>query len=168
MNRHVCGLRRRLTSVTIAMGPAFLPYAEPILERCATIVCASLLQYQAYQQIPDMDEPDRLFLVAPDVLSGFTQGMGIAPASHIMRRQPNFLSLLTVWLDTPTPGPSPVRICACRRHSQELALPAQATHAAIMQELIAQVGPGPTVDFSSGCNQAALNCRRGCTVLWSW
>ena len=59
-----------LASVTIAIGPAFLPYAGPIFDRCQTIVHSSLLQYQAYQQNPEMDEPDRSFLVvALDLLA---------------------------------------------------------------------------------------------------
>ncbi|KAI0690408.1 armadillo-type protein [Cerioporus squamosus] len=86
-----------LASVTIAIGPAFLPYAGPIFDRCQTIVHTSLLQYQTYQQNPEMDEPDRSFLVvALDLLSGLTQGLGMALEPHISRSQRNLLSLLTV------------------------------------------------------------------------
>ncbi|KAK7028880.1 hypothetical protein VNI00_014804, partial [Paramarasmius palmivorus] len=68
-----------LASVTIAMGPSFLPYAGPVFKRCASIIHNSFLHYQAFQQNPDRDEPDKSFLVvALDLLSGLTQGLGMA------------------------------------------------------------------------------------------
>ncbi|EJF56854.1 ARM repeat-containing protein [Dichomitus squalens LYAD-421 SS1] len=145
-----------LASVTIAMGPAFLPYAGPIFERCATIVHTSLLQYQAYQQNPDMDEPDRSFLVvALDLLSGLTQGLGMALEPHILRGQPNLLSLLTVCLKHPH--------AAVRQSGYALVgdmamncFPLLRPHIpAIMQELIVQLDPEPKVEFISACNNAA-------------
>ncbi|KAG6836463.1 hypothetical protein H0H93_007791 [Arthromyces matolae] len=66
-----------LASVTIAMGQAFLPWAGPVFERCTNLVHSSLLNYQQYQTSPDLDEPDKSFLVvALDLLSGLTQGLG--------------------------------------------------------------------------------------------
>lgn len=145
-----------LASVTIAMGPAFLPYAGPIFDRCASIVHQSLLQYQAYQQNPDMDEPDRSFLVvALDLLSGLTQGLGMALEPSIARSQPNLLSLLTVCLKHPQ---APVRQSAYALVG-DLAMncfPILRPHMpAIMQELIAQLDPEPKVEFVSACNNAA-------------
>ncbi|KAG8714513.1 hypothetical protein FRC08_011841 [Ceratobasidium sp. 394] len=69
-----------LSSVTVACGTGFLPYAEPVFKRCVEIVHSSLLQYQAFQQSPDTRaEPDKVFLiVALDLLSGLTQGLGSA------------------------------------------------------------------------------------------
>ncbi|RPD57675.1 ARM repeat-containing protein [Lentinus tigrinus ALCF2SS1-7] len=145
-----------LASVTIAMGPAFLPYAGPIFDRCQTIVHTSLLQYQAYQQNPEMDEPDRSFLVvALDLLSGLTQGLGIALEPHINRSQPNLLSLLTVCLHHPH--------AAVRQSGYALVgdmamncFPLLRPHVpAIMQELILQLDPEPKVEFISACNNAA-------------
>nr|VWO95736.1 Phosphoinositide phospholipase C (EC [Ganoderma boninense] len=145
-----------LASVTIAMGPSFLPYAGPIFERCQTIVHTSLLQYQAYQQNPDMDEPDRSFLVvALDLLSGLTQGLGLALEPHILRGQPNLLSLLTVCLKHPH--------AAVRQSGYALVgdmamncFPLLRPHIpSIMQELIAQLDPEPKVEFVSACNNAA-------------
>ena len=90
IHRHVCGLRSRLTSVTTAMGPTFLPYAEPIFERCAMIVHTCLLQYQAYQQDRGMGESDRsVLVVALDLLSVLTRGFGTALEPLIMREQPS-------------------------------------------------------------------------------
>ena len=60
------------------MGSAFLPYSGPVFERCVNIAKTSIVQYQTWQQNPELDEPDRTFLVvALDLLSGLTQGLGI-------------------------------------------------------------------------------------------
>ncbi|KAI0669611.1 ARM repeat-containing protein [Trametes maxima] len=145
-----------LASVTIAIGPAFLPYAGPIFDRCHTIVHTSLLQYQAYQQNPEMDEPDRSFLVvALDLLSGLTQGLGMALEPHIARSQPSLLQLLTVCLKHPH--------AAVRQSGYALVgdtamncFPLLRPHvSAIMQELISQLDPEPKVEFISACNNAA-------------
>lgn len=138
------------------MGPAFVPYAGPIFERCANIVHSSLLQYQAYQQNPEMDEPDRSFLVvALDLLSGLTQGLGMALEPSISRSQPNLLSLLTVCLKHPQ---APVRQSAYALVG-DMAMncfPLLRPHMpAIMQELIAQLDPEPKFEFVSACNNAA-------------
>ncbi|KAI0649978.1 armadillo-type protein [Trametes meyenii] len=145
-----------LASVTIAIGPAFLPYAGPIFDRCHTIVHTSLLQYQAYQQNPEMDEPDRSFLVvALDLLSGLTQGLGMALEPHIARSQPSLLQLITVCLKHPH--------AAVRQSGYALVgdtamncFPLLRPHvSAIMQELISQLDPEPKVEFISACNNAA-------------
>ncbi len=138
------------------MGPAFLPYAGPIFERCSSIVHTSLLQYQAYQQNPDMDEPDRSFLVvALDLLSGLTQGLGMALENSISRSQPNLLSLLTICLKHPQ---APVRQSAYALVG-DLAMncfPLLKPHMpAVMAELIVQLDPEPKVEFISACNNAA-------------
>ncbi|KAH9935232.1 ARM repeat-containing protein [Epithele typhae] len=145
-----------LASVTIAMGPSFLPYASPIFNRCHTIVNSQLLQYQTYQQNPDMDEPDRSFLVvALDLLSGLTQGLGIALEPHISQCQPSLLSLLTVCLKHPH--------AAVRQSGYALVgdmamncFPLLRPHVPpIMHELLAQLDPEPKVEFISACNNAA-------------
>ncbi|KAI0090598.1 ARM repeat-containing protein [Irpex rosettiformis] len=145
-----------LASVTIAIGPSFLPYAGPIFERCSAIVHRSLLQYQAFQQNPDMDEPDRSFLVvALDLLSGLTQGLGMALEPSITRSQPNLLQLLTICLKHPQ---APVRQSAYALVGDLAmnAFPLLRPHMpGIMQELIVQLDPEPKVDFVSACNNAA-------------
>ncbi|KAI0070567.1 ARM repeat-containing protein [Panus rudis PR-1116 ss-1] len=145
-----------LASVTIAMGPTFLPYVGPIFERCNALIHNSLLQYQAFQQNPDMDEPDRSFLVvALDLLSGLTQGLGMALEPFISASQPNLLSLLTVCLKHPQ---APVRQSAYALVG-DLAMncfPLLRPYVpSIMQELIAQLDPEPKVEFISACNNAA-------------
>lgn len=138
------------------MGPSFLPYASPIFERCTSIVHTSLLQYQAFQQNPDMDEPDRSFLVvALDLLSGLTQGLGMGLEPSIQRSQPNLLQLLTICLKHPH---APVRQSAYALVGDLAmnAFPVLRPHMpSIMQELIIQLDPEPKVEFVSACNNAA-------------
>lgn len=145
-----------LSSVTIAIGPAFLPYVAPIFERCLTLVHTSLLNYQAYQQNPDLDEPDKSFLVvALDLLSGMTQGLAMSLESYINTSNPNLLDLLTVCLKHPQ---APVRQSAyalvgdLAMHCFPILRPKMPL---IMAELVIQLDPEPKVEFISACNNAA-------------
>ncbi|TFK45047.1 transportin-PC [Crucibulum laeve] len=145
-----------LASVTIAMGAAFFPYAGPVFERCNNIMHHSLLQYQAYQQNPDLDEPDKSFLVvALDLLSGLTQGLGMALEPLIAASQPNLLSLLTVCLKHPQ---APVRQSAYALVG-DMAMGCfvllRPHMPGIMQELILQLDPEPKFEFVSASNNAA-------------
>ena len=138
------------------MSAAFVPYAAPVFERCTSIVHKSLLQYQAYQQNPDTDEPDKSFLVvALDLLSGLTQGLGMALENLIANGQPNLVQLLTVCLKHPQ---APVRQSAYALVG-DMAMhcfPLLKAHTpAIMHELIEQLDPEPKVEFVSACNNAA-------------
>ena len=161
-----------LASVTIAIGPAFLPYVAPIFERCMTLVHQSLLNYQAYQQNPDLDEPDRSFLVvAIDLLSGLTQGLGMALEPYINASDPNLLDLLTVCLKHPQ---APVRQSAYALVG-DLAMNCfpilRPKMGQIMQELVLQLDPEPKVEFVSACNNAAWSVgevalRYGTSELW--
>ncbi|KAG6335827.1 hypothetical protein ID866_3263 [Astraeus odoratus] len=145
-----------LASVTIAMGPGFAPYAPLVFQRCMNIVHNQLLCYQAYQQNPELDEPDKSFLVVSlDLLSGLAQGLGMGLEALISQTQPNLFQLLTVCLKHPQ---APVRQSAyalvgdlamgcftlLRPHLQ-----------AIMNELILQLDPEPKIEFISACNNAA-------------
>src|ERR1700722_17316114 len=138
------------------MRQALLLYLGPVFQRCTNIVHQSLLQYQLYQQNPDLDEPDKSFLVvALDLLSGLTQGLGMSLEPFISGGQPNLLTLLTVCLKHPQ---APVRQSAyalvgdmamscfvlLRPHMPD-----------IMSELILQLDPEPKVDFVSASNNAA-------------
>lgn len=145
-----------LASVTIAMGSSFLPYAGPVFERCNNLIHHSLLQYQAFQQNPDMDEPDKSFLVvALDLLSGLTQGLGMGLEPMINASQPNLLSLLTVCLKHPQ---APVRQSAYALVG-DMAMGCftllRPYMPGIMSELILQLDPEPKVEFISASNNAA-------------
>ncbi|KAJ3717950.1 armadillo-type protein [Lentinula raphanica] len=149
-------LLKCLASVTIAMADSFLPYAPPVFERCVSLIQTSLLQYQQFQKNPELDEPDKSFLVvALDLLSSLSQGLGMAFEVLISQSQPNLLSLLTV----------------CLRHPQAPAR--QAAYAlvgdmamgcfsilrpfwpAIMSELVLQLDPEPKIEFVGVSNNAA-------------
>lgn len=138
------------------MGPAFLPYAGPVFERCKNIIHNSLLQYQAYQQNSELDEPDKSFLVvALDLLSGLTQGLGMGLEPLIRNSQPSLLELLTVCLKHPQ---APVRQSGYALVG-DLAMGCfnllRPHMNGIMQELIMQLDPEPKVEFISASNNAA-------------
>ncbi|KAJ7018235.1 armadillo-type protein, partial [Mycena alexandri] len=91
-----------LASVTIAIGVAFLPYAGPVFEHCNNVIHTALLKYQAFQKNPELEEPDKsILVVALDLLSGLTQGLGMELQPLIAASNPNLLSLLTVCLKHP-------------------------------------------------------------------
>ncbi|KAK0430055.1 related to importin beta-2 subunit (transportin) [Armillaria ostoyae] len=145
-----------LASVTIAMGMSFHPYAGPVFERCNNIIHHALLQYQAFQQNPEMDEPDKSFLVvALDLLSGLTQGLGMSLEGLINQTQPNLLSLLTVCLKHPQ---APVRQSAYALVG-DMAMGCFSVlrphMPGIMGELILQLDPEPKFEFISASNNAA-------------
>lgn len=138
------------------MGQAFLPYAPPVFERCCSIIHTSLLQYQQFQQNPELDEPDKSFLVvALDLLSGLTQGLGMALDVLINQSQPNLLTLLTVCLKHPQ---APVRQSAYALVG-DMAMGCfsilRPFMPGIMSELILQLDPEPKVEFVSASNNAA-------------
>ena len=153
------------------MGPAFLPYAGPVFDRCLNIARTSIVQYQTYQQNPELDEPDKTFLVvALDLLSGLTQGLGMSLQPFIENGQPNLFQLLTMCLRHPQ---APVRQSAYALIG-DLAIacfPLLQPHMeTVMQDLIVQLDPEPKVEFISACNNAAwavgeisLRCGPG---LW--
>ncbi|KAF5357352.1 hypothetical protein D9758_005925 [Tetrapyrgos nigripes] len=145
-----------LASVTIAMGPSFLPYAGPVFERCSSIIHRALLQYQSFQQNPELDEPDKSFLVvALDLLSGLTQGLGMALESLITQSNPNLLQLLTICLKHPQ---APVRQSAYALVG-DMAMGCfsilRPFMPGIMNELTLQLDPEPKVEFISASNNAA-------------
>ncbi|KAI6094627.1 armadillo-type protein [Pisolithus croceorrhizus] len=145
-----------LASVTIAMGPGFAPYAPLVFQRCINIVHQQLLYYQAYQQNPDLDEPEKSFLVVSlDLLSGLAQGLGMGLEPLISQMQPNLFQLLTVCLKHPQ---APVRQSAYALVG-DLAMSCfsllRPQLPAIMNELIQQLDPEPKVEFISACNNAA-------------
>ncbi len=150
------GFIQCLASVTIAMGMSFHPYAGPVFERCNNIIHHALLQYQAFQQNPEMDEPDKSFLVvALDLLSGLTQGLGMSLEGLINQTQPNLLSLLTVCLKHPQ---APVRQSAYALVG-DMAMGCftvlRPHMPGIMGELILQLDPEPKFEFISASNNAA-------------
>jgi transportin-1 len=67
-----------MSSIVIALGPGFTPYAQPVFERSIRIIQKNLIEFSQYQQDQDnFDQPDKNFLIVSlDLLSGLTQGLG--------------------------------------------------------------------------------------------
>lgn len=81
------------------MGTSFTPYAGPIYERCCSIVQEQLLQYQAFQQNPDSDEPDKdILVVTIDLLSGLIQGLGMQIKPLLENSNPSLFTLIGICL----------------------------------------------------------------------
>lgn len=61
-----------------ALQSGFLPYCEPVYQRCVTLVQKTLAQAMMYTQHPEQYEaPDKDFMiVALDLLSGLAEGLG--------------------------------------------------------------------------------------------
>jgi len=89
-----------LSSVSIAASGAFAEYAQPVYQRCLSIIHSTLAQYQQAEANPDQyEEPDRTFIVVSlDLLSGLTQGLGESIAQLISTNQPPLLHLMAVCL----------------------------------------------------------------------
>uniref|UniRef100_A0AAR2KSW3 Importin N-terminal domain-containing protein n=2 Tax=Pygocentrus nattereri TaxID=42514 RepID=A0AAR2KSW3_PYGNA len=67
-----------LSSVATALQSGFLPYCEPVYQRCVNLVQKTLAQAMLHQTQPEVYEaPDKDFMiVALDLLSGLAEGLG--------------------------------------------------------------------------------------------
>uniref|UniRef100_A0A8C3BLU3 Transportin-1 n=1 Tax=Cairina moschata TaxID=8855 RepID=A0A8C3BLU3_CAIMO len=83
-----------LSSVATALQSGFLPYCEPVYQRCVTLVQKTLAQAMMYNQHPDQYEaPDKDFMiVALDLLSGLAEGLGCHVEQLVARS--NIMTLL--------------------------------------------------------------------------
>ncbi|XP_042577339.1 transportin-2-like [Cyprinus carpio] len=83
-----------LSSVATALQSGFLPYCEPVYQRCVTLVQKNLAQAMMYNQHPDQYEaPDKDFMiVALDLLSGLAEGLG-AHVEQLVTRS-NIMTLI--------------------------------------------------------------------------
>lgn len=101
-DRDLFPLLECLSSVTTALGLGFQPFAQPVFERCVKLIHNTLVQYQLHQQNPSLDMPDKDFMiVALDLLSGLTQGLGNQVEALVSSSSPPLLSLLSVCLTDP-------------------------------------------------------------------
>ena len=128
----------------------------PVFQRCCNIVHNSLLQYQAFQQNPELDEPEKSFLVvALDLLSGLTQGLGMALEPLIAQNQPHLLSLLTVCLKHPQAAVRQSAYALVGDLAMNCFPILRPYMPSIIQELTLQLDPEPKVEFVSASNNAA-------------
>ena len=77
-----------------ALQEGFLPYCEPVFQRCVSLVAQTLHQTQVALANPDhFMLPDKEFMiVALDLLSGLAEGLGTSIEAMVV--QSNLLSLL--------------------------------------------------------------------------
>jgi transportin-1 len=81
----------------MACAQGFAEYAPPVFQRAVRIVHDQLVRYSEWQAAPeDVDEePDKTFLiVALDLLSGLTQGLGPLIEQLIAASNPPLLPLI--------------------------------------------------------------------------
>ncbi|XP_028404498.1 transportin-1-like isoform X2 [Dendronephthya gigantea] len=83
-----------LSSVATALHSGFLPYAEPVFQRCVSLVDKTLAQSLASAANPgQVDAPDKDFMiVALDLLSGLAEGLENNIEQFVVRS--NILTLL--------------------------------------------------------------------------
>ncbi|KAH0578184.1 hypothetical protein H2248_004059 [Termitomyces sp. 'cryptogamus'] len=135
-----------LASVTIAIGQAFLPYASPVIS--------------GYQQNPELDEPDKsLPVVALDLLSGLTQGLGPQLEPVIQISPPNLLNLLTVYLKHPQAPVQQFAYSLVGYLEMRCFSLLRGHMPGIMAELILQLDPEPKLEFISVSIPPAIHER---------
>lgn len=91
-----------LSSVTIALGPGFAPFAVTVFSRSIHILHRNLAQVEAYTNGAAADLPEKDFLITSlDLLSGLVQGLGPEVATLISQTQPSLMQLLIKCLQDP-------------------------------------------------------------------
>ena len=102
-SREVFPLLECLSYVSLALGPAFAPYASPIFTRCINIIHMNLEQSLAAVTNVGIDNPDKDFLVTSlDLLSAIIQALGNEQAAELVKTSPHpFFELLTFCMEDP-------------------------------------------------------------------
>ncbi|XP_071494400.1 transportin-1-like [Diadema antillarum] len=73
-----------LSSVATALQSGFLPYSEPVFQRCVSLTQKTLEQIMASNSNPEIEPPDKDFMiVALDLLSGLAEGLEGHIAQHV-------------------------------------------------------------------------------------
>ncbi|EMR10996.1 hypothetical protein PNEG_00598 [Pneumocystis murina B123] len=103
-DRNLFPLLECLSSVTVALGEGFMPFAPPVFSRCISIIHKTLIQLNSYNQDPRLDIPDKNFLVTSlDLLSGLVEGLGTNFEYLIMQAEPPLVQLLSICITDPSP-----------------------------------------------------------------
>ncbi|KAI9019805.1 Transportin-PC [Hyaloraphidium curvatum] len=96
-DRDIFPLLECLSSVAVALGPGFAPFAPPVWERCLNLIQSTLQAEAMYQQDPNLEAPDKDFMiVALDLLSGIAQGLGPSVDGLVANSNPPLMPLLNV------------------------------------------------------------------------
>lgn len=148
-----------LSSVTIALGPAFASHSPPVYQRCLKIIHDNLLATSQEAQKPEAerDLPDDSFVVvALDLLSGLSQGLG-RDFSQLVASN-NEVQLVPLLGACITSHSAPIRQSAYALLG-DLAISTfsllRPMVPELMPELISQIEPEPSSLNVSVCNNAA-------------
>ncbi|KJZ75617.1 hypothetical protein HIM_05080 [Hirsutella minnesotensis 3608] len=103
-SREVFPLLECLSYVTLALGQAFTPYAQPIFLRCINIIHTNLEQSLAAASNVVIDQPDKDFLVTSlDLLSAVIQALEDEKSAELIKTSPHpFFELLSFCMEDPT------------------------------------------------------------------
>lgn len=103
-SRELFALLECLSYVAMALRKAFAPYAEPIFQRCVNIIHMNLEQTMAATSNPEIDEPDKDFLVTSlDLLSSIIQVLEGSGATELVNSTNGSLfELLGLCLEDPS------------------------------------------------------------------
>ena len=85
-----------MSSVAVALGPGFQPFAVRVFKHTHNLIEQVLVQDQHYQQGATVEPPDKEFLVAAlDLMSGLVQGLGDDLSPLIGGTEPKLVEMLT-------------------------------------------------------------------------
>lgn len=148
-----------LSSVTIALGPAFAAHSPPVYERCLKIIHDNLVVAQQEALKPELEQemPDDSFVVvALDLLSGLSQGLGPnftqLVASHTQMQLVPLLGACITSYSAPIRQSAYALLGDLAISSFDLLRP---TIPQLMPELISQIESEPLMSNVSVCNNAA-------------
>jgi len=95
-SRELFPLLECLSYVSTALGQKFQPFAAPIFHRCISIIHQNLEKQLAFNNNPQLDEPEKDFLVTSlDLLSALIQALDSQSSQLVATARPGFFQLLT-------------------------------------------------------------------------
>lgn len=100
-SREMFPLLECLSYVATALGNTFQPYAGPIFDRCIRIITTNLQDAMQAVNRPELDEPDKDFLVTSlDLLSAIIQALDEQESARLVTTsQPSMFDLLIYCLE---------------------------------------------------------------------
>ncbi|KAJ3210700.1 hypothetical protein HDU67_005075 [Dinochytrium kinnereticum] len=103
-NRDIFPLFECLSSVAIALGNGFAPFAKNVWDRCVGIIGQTLHATQQFAQNPgSIEEPDLDFvIVSLDLLSGIAQGLKREVSPLVSSTQPPLMEIVFVCMQNPS------------------------------------------------------------------
>ncbi|KAM7208831.1 importin subunit beta-2 [Naviculisporaceae sp. PSN 640] len=103
-SREIFPLLECLSYVAMALNNAFAPFAEPIFARCINIIHQNLEQAVMATNNPNLDQPDKDFLVTSlDLLSAIIQALSDENAAKLVENShQTFFELLSFCMEDPT------------------------------------------------------------------